>query len=134
MTEKGFWCGVLIVALTVGLAVPARADSFTPAKVLIVVAATTVAAAIAVVALVSVHHKRKTIVITGCVIAGEKGMTLTNEEDRKLYVLSGDTTGIMPGDRMRLLGKKVKPKGSDKTRVWEAKEVIKDFGVCQPQL
>jgi hypothetical protein len=31
-----------------------------------------------------------------------------------------------------LLGKKVKPKGLDKTRVWEAKEVLKDFGTCQP--
>ena len=130
MTLKGSWCGVLIVALTVGFATPARADK--PATVLIVVAATTVAAAIAVVALVSVHHKRKKIVITGCVIAAEKGMTLTDEEDKKLYMLSGDTIGIKPGDRVKLLGKKVKPKGPDKTRVWEAKEVIKDFGVCQP--
>jgi hypothetical protein len=26
----------------------------------------------------------------------------------------------------------VKPKSPDETFVWEAKEVIKDFGVCQP--
>jgi hypothetical protein len=131
MTQKCLLCGILIVALSVGLAMPARADN--PAKLLIVIAATTAAAAIAVfVTVASVHHRRKKIVITGCVIAGEKGMTVTDEEDRKTYALSGDTTGIKPGDRMRLLGKKVKPKGPDKTLVWEAKEMIKDFGVCQP--
>jgi hypothetical protein len=59
-------------------------------------------------------------------------MTVTDEDDGKIYALSGDTTDIKPGDRMRLEGKKVKPKGSNQTFVWEAKEVIKDFGVCQP--
>ncbi len=59
-------------------------------------------------------------------------MTITDEEDKKTYALSGDTTGIKSGDRLKLLGKKVKPKGLDKTRVWEAKEVLKDFGTCLP--
>lgn len=131
MTQKCFWCGVLIVALTLGLATPTQAVD--PEGVLIIIAAATAAAAIAaVVTVASVQRKHKKIVITGCVIAGEKGMTLTDEEDRKPYALSGDTTGIKPGDRMRLLGKKLKPKGSAKTRIWEAKEVIKNFGVCQP--
>jgi len=131
MTQKCFWSGILIVVLSMSLAIPARAN--TPETVLIVVAATTIAAAIAIVVTVaSVHHRRKKIVITGCVISGERGMTVTDEDDRKLYALSGNTTGIKPGDRMTLQGKKVKPKGPDKTLVWEAKEVIKDFGVCQP--
>jgi hypothetical protein len=115
----------------VGLATPARADN--PEKVLIVIAATTAAAAIAVVVTVaSVHHRRKKIVITGCVISGDNGMTVTDEEDRKTYAISGNGTGIKPGDRVKLEGKRVKPKSPDKTFVWEAKEVIKDFGVCQP--
>jgi hypothetical protein len=109
---------------------PARADN--PEKVLIVIAATTTAAAIAVVATVASVHRRKKIVITGCVISGEKGMTVTDEEDKKTYALFGDTTDLKRGDRMRLEGKKVKPKGPDKTFVWEAKDVIKDFGVCPP--
>ncbi|MGA8683307.1 MAG: hypothetical protein WB625_15460 [Candidatus Sulfotelmatobacter sp.] len=131
MTQKCFWCGTLIVVLSVGLAMPARAAN--PETVLIVIAATTAAAAIAaVVTVASVQHRRHKIVITGCVISGEKGMTVTDEEDSKIYVLSGNTTGIKPGDRMRLQkGKKVKGKGPDKTRVWEAKEVVEDFGVCR---
>ena len=129
--QRWLWSGILIVVLSVGLAIPARADN--PVTVLIIIAATTTAAAIAVfVTVASVQHRHKKIVITGCVISREQGMTITDEEERKIYLLSGDTTGIQSGDRMRLLGKKVKSKGPDKTHVWEAKEVLKDFGVCQP--
>jgi len=130
MSSKSFWCGILIVALAVGLAKPAQADN--PVTVLIVVAATTVAAAIAVVTIASVHHRRKKIEVTGCVIAGGKGMTVTDDEDRKIYVISGNTTGIKPGDRMTLQGKRAKVKGPAQTRVWETREVIKDLGACQP--
>jgi hypothetical protein len=131
MTEKCFWCGSVIVALTVGLAAPAKAVN--AEGVLIIVAATTAAAAIAAVVIVaSVQHRRKKLVITGCVISGEKGMTVTDEEDRKVYRLSGETTGMRPGDRLKLRGRRVRSTGPDKTRLWEAKEVLKDFGVCQP--
>jgi len=40
--------------------------------------------------------------------------------------------GVKPGDRMRLRGKKVKPKGPDKKLVWETREVNRDYGLCQP--
>ena len=60
-------------------------------------------------------------------------MTITDEKDKQVYALSGNTAGIKPGDRMKLQGKKVKSKGADKTLVWEAKAVPKDFGVCEPQ-
>ena len=59
-------------------------------------------------------------------------MTVTDEKDKQTYALSGNTTAMKPGDRMKLQGKKVKSKGADKTLVWEAKGVAKDFGVCQP--
>jgi hypothetical protein len=59
-------------------------------------------------------------------------MTITDQEDKKVYLLSGETTGIRPGDRMKLRGRRVRLAGPDKTRLWEAKEVLKDFGVCQP--
>lgn len=130
MIRKKLSRGILIVVLSLGLATPGRADN--PEKVLITIAATTTAAAIAVVVAVAVHHRRKKIVITGCVMAAENGMTVTDEEDRNTYALSRNTAGIKPGDRVRLLGKKMKPKGPDKRLVWEAKEVTNDFGVCQP--
>jgi hypothetical protein len=59
-------------------------------------------------------------------------MTVTDEKDKQTYALSGNTSSIKPGDRMKLQGKKVKSKGADKTPVWETKAVAKDFGVCQP--
>jgi hypothetical protein len=131
MTMKRSWSGILIVILSVGLVRPARADN--GEKVLIVIAATTIAAAISVVAIVAgVHHRRKKITITGCVIPGENGMTVTDEEDSKTYALTGDTKDIKPGERMRLEGKKLKPQGPGKASVWEAKGVIQDFGYCQP--
>ena len=131
MTQKRFCCGLLIVALTLGVAKPARAVN--PEGVLIIVAATAAAAAIATFVVVTiVQHKHKKIVITGCVFSGEKGMTVTDEEDKKTYVLSGETSGVTVGDRMKLEGKGVKAKSPEKRRVWETKQVIKDFGVCQP--
>lgn len=117
--------------LTVGAAKPARAVD--AEGVLIIIAATAAAAAIAIGVTVStVQHKRKKIVITGCVISGEKGMKVIGEEDKKTYVLSGDTSGIKAGDRMKLEGNRVKAKSPEKSRVWETKHVIKDLGVCQP--
>jgi hypothetical protein len=132
MTGKHFWCGVLVVSLVLGLGTPARAVD--AEGVLIIIAATTSAAAIAAfVTVAAIHHRRNKIVVTGCIIAGDKGMTLTDEEDEKTYLLSGSITGINPGDRMKLEGKRAKQKSPDKTRVWETNKVIKDFGVCQPR-
>ena len=129
MTQKYLWCGILIASLVVGLVTPARAVN--PEGVLIIIAATTAAAAIAAfVTVATIHHRRNKIVVIGCVIAGDNGMTVTDEEDKKTYLLSGSMTGIKPGDRMKLEGKRAKAKGPDKTRVWETKQVIKNFGDC----
>ncbi len=59
-------------------------------------------------------------------------MTVTDEKDKQIYTLSDNTSAVKPGDRMKLQGKKVKSKGSDKTLVWESKAVAKDFGFCHP--
>jgi hypothetical protein len=132
MTRKRFCCGLLIVVLIVGAAKPSRAVD--AEGVLIIIASAVAVAAIAVgVTMTIVHHKRNKIVVTGCVIPWEKGMKVTDEEDKKTYVLSGDTSGIKAGDRMKLEGKRVKAKSPDKSRVWETEHVIKDFGVCQPK-
>ena len=131
MRDKHFWRGILIVVLTVALARPARASE--AETVLIVVAVATAVAAIATVAIVSiVQHRHKKIVITGCVSSGENGMTLTDEEDRRSYSLSGETAGVKPGDRMKLQGKRLKRKRSNKTQVWETAKIVEDFGVCRP--
>jgi hypothetical protein len=131
MTQKSFCCGILIAILCFGLVQPARAAN--PEKVLIIITATTVAAVIVLfVAISRAQHRRKKIVITGCIVTGENGMTVADEEDGKHYLLSGNTAGIKPGERMILLGKKVKPQRPDRTLVWETKDVVKDLGVCRP--
>lgn len=57
-------------------------------------------------------------------------MTITDEKDRQIYALSGSTTAVKPGNRMKFQGKKVK--SNNKTLVWEAKGAPKDLGVCPP--
>jgi hypothetical protein len=132
MAKKCPWRGVLIVVLSVVLATPARADSLKTTGDEIVIGIVAVTAAIAVVVTIVVIHYSKKRTITGCVTSGQNGMTVTDEKDKQVYALSGDTTGIKPGDRMKLQGKKTTPKGSGKPLAWETKEVTKDFGVCAP--
>jgi hypothetical protein len=135
MTQRSLWRGVLIVVLCGALATPARAQSgggrIGPSNGTIVGAIVGIAAALVVVAVVAIHYSKKRQ-ITGCVNSAGSGMTVTDEKDRQVYTLSGNTAGIKPGDRMKLQGKKVKSKGADKTLIWEATRVSKDLGVCQP--
>jgi hypothetical protein len=131
MRQKCLWCGILVFFLSVGLAPPARAVN--PDKVVIAIGATAAAAAIVLfVTISSLHHRRKSIVITGCVVSAESGMAINADDDKKLYSLSGDTTGVKPGDRMSLLGKETKSNRHDQARGWEITKVVKDFGACQP--
>ena len=124
---------VLIAALTLALCIPVEGQNSgkivsngTIAGVIV-----GVVAGVAVIAIVAIHYSKKRT-ITGCVNPGANGMTVTDEKDKQLYALSGDTTNIKPGDRVRVQGKKAKSKGPDKMLVWEARKVTKDFGVCQP--
>jgi hypothetical protein len=123
MTSKCAWCGVLIVVLGLALTKPAEAQfigQVGPSGGPIVAGIVVTVAALVVVTVVVIHYSKKGA-ITGCIVSGQSGMTLIDEKDKQIYMLSGDTTDIKPGDRMKLKGKKVKPKDPDKTLVWEAK-------------
>ena len=146
MTPKSFWRGVLIAVLSLGLAAPAPANqvrvalhphllapnsgsSFQKTGEEIVIGIVVVAVAIGVlVTVLIVHHKSQKRPITGCVHPVAAGMSVTDEKDKRSYALSGDTTGVKPGDRMTLEGK-VKHTGT--TLVFETRKVIRDFGACQ---
>jgi hypothetical protein len=67
---------------------------------------------------VAIHYWKKRT-ITGCVRPGQNGMIVSDEKDKLVYRLSGDTTGAKPGDRIRLQGKKVKS-SPDKPIEWKA--------------
>lgn len=131
MTSTYLWRTVLIVALTVVLITPARADKFQTVGDEIVIGIVVVAAGLVVATVLIIHYSKKRT-ITGCVNPGENGLILTDQKDKQTYALSGETAGIKPGDRMKLRGKKVKPKNQGKTMVWEVSEVSRDFGVCRP--
>jgi hypothetical protein len=133
MPQTSFWRAVLIIALGLAIAKPAKADSLSDAGRNIVIGIVAVTAALAVVVTVVVIHYSKKRTITGCVQSGDKGMSVTDEKDQQLYMLSGNMMGVVSGNRMKLQGERIKPKGADKTFVWEEKNVIKDFGVCQPR-
>jgi hypothetical protein len=91
-----------------------------------------VTAAIAVVATVVIIDYSNKRTITGCVKRAENGMTIADEKDQRIYTFSGNTAGVMPGERMELRGLKVKSTGPDKTPLGDARAIIKDFGVRRP--
>ena len=59
-------------------------------------------------------------------------MNVTDEKDKRIYALSGNTADIKPGDRVTLQGKKAKPTGASAPLAWEVSKETKDFGACQP--
>lgn len=135
LTSKQLWSGVLIATLS--LALSSRVEAQTGGgKIVsngtIVGVIVGVIAAVVVVAYVVVHESRKKRTITGCVVQGGNGMSLTDEKDKRSYALSGNTADIKPGDRMSLQGRKIKPKDAGKPVVWETRTISKDFGACQP--
>jgi hypothetical protein len=131
MTKKYPWRGLLIGILVLVFAMPARADTLQTDGDEVVIAIVVVAVGIVVGTILIIHYSKKRS-ITGCVMPAPNGMTLTDEKDKHTYVLSGVTTGVKQGDRMKLQGKKDKPKDPNETLVWETKDVAKDYGVCTP--
>jgi hypothetical protein len=130
VNSRSFWRLAVIFVLCLVLAKETKADSLKTDGELIIVAVVAVAAAVVVVT-VLVVKQAKGRTITGCVNSGASGMTVTDEKDKRVYVLSGDTAGVKPGERMSFAGRKIKA-NSGATLVWETKKVSKDLGSCQP--
>ena len=126
--------GVLIIALSFVLCMPAKADSGTIGGVgtgTIVGVVVGVVAVVAIVAIVVIHKTSGKRTITGCVKPAQNGMTVNDENDQRVYTLSGDTAGVKPGERMTLQGRKIKPNAGNPPG-WEITKVGTDYGVCQP--
>jgi hypothetical protein len=97
-----------------------------------IIAGVAVAVIIVIVLIHRSHRSDKSRTITGCVSATDNGMSLTDEGDKRIYALSGNTTGIKPGERMTLYGKKINSDGGSKPLGWKTDTIFKDFGACQP--
>jgi len=129
MHHKYLWRVALVAILCLVLAKPARANYQTAGDA-IIVGIVVVSAAIAVLVIVLIlHHKGPKSEITGCVSSGTNGMSLTDEIDKRTYMLSGDTAAVKTGDRVTLEGKR-KTKGD--TFIFQAQKVNRDFGACHP--
>jgi hypothetical protein len=129
MTKKYPWRALLIGVLVVVFVMPARSDTLQTEGDEVVIAIVVVAVGIVVGTLLIIHYSKKRS-ITGCVMSAPNGMVLTDEKDKHTYALSGMTTGVKQGDRMKLQGKRGKTKDLDKTLVWETTDVAKDYGAC----
>jgi hypothetical protein len=127
---RSFGCHSLCVIL----ASPARAQAKSLSSLgrNIVIGIVAVAAAVVVITVVVVHESTKKRTITGCINSGENGMSVTDEKDKRIYALSGNTSGVKSGDRATLHGKKVNPNGVSKSLTWEINKETKNFGACQP--
>src|ERR1700689_3989215 len=96
---------VLIAALSVALATPARAESLQTAGDQIVIGIVVVSAAVGVlVTYLVLHQRHKPSVLTGCVASGPAGLSVTDEKDKRIYALAGDPVGVKAGDRMTFEG------------------------------
>jgi hypothetical protein len=140
MTQK-YLSRVLLIALSFVLSIPADAQGpaaggiggfgqIGPSTGTVVGAIVGVVVAVAVVAIVAIHYSKKRT-ITGCVKPAQNGMIVTDEKDKRVYTLSGDTIGVKPGERMTVQGKKIKPNAGNPL-AWEITKIRNDYGVCQP--
>lgn len=131
MPSKYVWRIALIGILCLALSTAAAADQLQKTADTVLALAIVGVAAVVVVVVVVVHSASQKRTITGCVNTAQNGMIVTDEKDKRVYTLSGDTASVKPGERMTLHLKKFKSKGGN-TVTWETQKITKDLGVCQP--
>ena len=97
-----------------------------------VVGAAVGVSAIAVGTAVLIHVHKTHHNLKGCVIAGQGGLELVNDGDKKTYALAGITTDIKIGDKVHIHGDKVKKaKDSIADQTFEVDKLSKDYGPCK---
>jgi hypothetical protein len=127
-----FLCrAVVIAALSVALIAPARAESIDTVGKQITAGIVVASVAIGVlVVFLIIHYKHNRSSVTGCVVSAGNGVSITDESDKRTYVLSGDTGAVKAGERMKIEGKRQNDRNG--TSSFEVQKVSKVFGVCQP--
>jgi len=73
-------------------------------------------------------HKHASI--QGCVASDQNGLRLSDEKDKKTYMLTGDSGTLQPGRRVSLSGKKTKDSFGKLT--FQIQKLTRDYGACQP--
>ncbi len=85
-----------------------------------------VGAAVGVGVYYGVHRSH---MLTGCAVSGANGVEVQNQSDRQVYVLAGKIADIMPGNRVRVSGKKEKKSGKV-PREFLVEKLQRDYGAC----
>jgi len=67
--------------------------------------------------------------LTGCALAGTGGLELWSPGEQRTYAVIGEVSGVKPGERVRLSGKKSKQNEGMK-RQFLVEKLEKDFGAC----
>jgi hypothetical protein len=121
---------IILLSLLLFIATqPAHADELHNAAVAAVVG---IVVGTAVITIAIVYLVRKNPSLKGCASPTPAGLTLTNEDDRQTYLLTGDIASIKPGERIKISGKKGKkvPTGN---RPFIVEKFSKDYGACNLQ-
>jgi hypothetical protein len=129
MTSKLLRCAV-ICAICFQLLTPdppARADNLSTDAHEIIAGAVAIGIALGVGIFFAFHHGSS---IKGCAAGGPGGLEIRNEGDQVDYLLSGDTSQVKAGDRVRVKGKKKSAKGSSAPATFIVNSFAKDYGAC----
>ena len=125
--RKGITALIIVAALLLGSASPARADGFdfTGYKIAIGFGIAAIAGIAVAIGVVHSHHT-----LSGCVSGGPNEFTLQTT-DAKTYALQG-MTAIKVGDRLKFHGSRVKnAKSSTGSPVFKVESLKKDYGPCR---
>jgi hypothetical protein len=76
-----------------------------------------------------IYYGTRKASIAGCVTSDQNGLSLTNEKDKKRYVLSGGSVALQPGQQVVLKGKKKKDSGGKLT--FQVQKLAKNYGECK---
>ena len=87
-------------------------------------AAVAAGAVIGVVLYLSLHRPS----ITGCIRSADNAYTITDQNGQLSYTVVNAATGLKPGERVKLQGKKKKDKSGNLT--FRMKKIKHDYGPC----
>ena len=113
------------VTATVSAQVPNNWGNIGPSKGAI---AGGIAGGAAVIGVVLYLALRKAPSITGCVLSLDGEVSLTDEKDHRPYALTGESSDLKAGRRVRLRGKKIQ--GNDGKFTFRTKKIDHDYGSC----
>jgi hypothetical protein len=94
VSSRHLWRIALVAILSLALSCNTNADSLKSNADHIIIGVVAAVAVVVVVVAVLVHQSSKKKTVTGCVVAAQNGMSVTDEKDKRVYTLSGDTTGV----------------------------------------